>query len=85
MRRLLVAALLIAAPTYAQALELNGQYRQGGLVVGQARPGATVTLDGKAVDVAQNGAFVFGFGRNAGAKATLRVTEGTDVDGKSVV
>lgn len=79
MKKLLAAALLISAPTYAQALELNGQYMQGGLVVGQARPGATVTLDGKAVDVAQNGAFVFGFGRNAGAKATLRVTEGTHV------
>lgn len=73
MRVWLIAVLcLLALP--AHAVELSGQFVQGGLVVGQAGPGARVTLDGVAVDVAANGAFVFGFGRNAKVRAELVVT-----------
>lgn len=82
MKKVLVAALLFAFP--AQALDLNGAYMQGGLVVGHARPGAIVTLDGTPIDVAANGAFVFGFGRNAANNATLRVIEGGHVDARTL-
>lgn len=64
-------AVLMAFPAFS--LDLNGQFVQGGLVTGRAQPGAVVTLDGEAVDVAANGAFVFGFGRDADATATLAV------------
>lgn len=73
MRLWLLIALVFALP--AHAVELNGQFVQGGLVMGQAQPGATVSLDGDAVDVAANGAFVFGFGRDAAAKSKLVVIE----------
>lgn len=69
---LTMGLLLVTLP--AQALELSGAFTQGGLVVGQVEPGAAVTLDGAALDVAANGAFVFGFGRDAGPKARLEVT-----------
>lgn len=68
----LVIAFCAAFP--AHALDLSGQFVQGGLVVGQAEPGSMVTLDGSGVDVASGGAFVFGFGRDANPKAQLVVT-----------
>ena len=67
-----VIALCIAFP--AHALDLSGQFVQGGLVVGQAEPGSMVTLDGLSIDVASDGAFVFGFGRDANPSAQLVVT-----------
>jgi murein DD-endopeptidase MepM/ murein hydrolase activator NlpD len=44
------------------------------LLRGKAEPGARVTLDGQAVRVAPDGSFIFGFGRDAPAKAMLDVT-----------
>jgi len=70
---LVVALAFFALP--AHALDLSGSFKQGGLVVGRVVPGGIVTLDGKALEVAPNGAFVFGFGRDARPKALLRVNE----------
>jgi len=71
-RVLVVVLALFALP--AHALELHGAFKQGGLVIGKSVPGAHVTLDGEAVDTATDGAFVIGFGRDAKAKAVLKVT-----------
>lgn len=74
--RVLIAAIAALFALPASALELNGSFTQGGLVIGQTEPGATVTLDGAPVEVADNGAFVIGFGRDAKPKAVLDVVEG---------
>ncbi len=66
-------AFFIAAPP-AAALDLKGNFTQGGLVVGRVAPGDSVTLDGQAVRVAADGAFLIGFGRDAAAAAELAVT-----------
>ncbi len=47
---------------------------QGGMIIGRAAPGSTVTLDGQRVRVAPDGRFVFGFGREAKPAAVLEVT-----------
>lgn len=74
MKRLMFAiAVLFALPV--SALELNGSFVQGGLVVGKAIPGSTVRLNGESIDVAGNGSFVFGFARDAKPSALLSVTE----------
>jgi murein DD-endopeptidase MepM/ murein hydrolase activator NlpD len=62
-----------AAPGWAGTLSLEGAIEQGGLVRGKTEPGAIVTLDGRAVRVAPDGNFVFGFGRDAPAKAALDI------------
>ncbi|MBC7952454.1 MAG: M23 family metallopeptidase [Rhodospirillaceae bacterium] len=67
-------ALLFSLP--AHALDLHGKFEQGGIVRGQAQPGASVTLDGRAVPVDAEGRFLLGFGREAEAQAAL------DVDGE---
>lgn len=70
----LAVALSLAAPCWGAELVLNGPIEQGGLVVGVTPPGAAVTLDGRALRVAPDGSFVFGFGRDAPAHAALDVT-----------
>lgn len=67
----LVVAALVAGT--AQAAELNGRPEQGGLVVGQAHPAATVKLDGRPVPVDAQGRFLLGFGRDAPEHAVLEV------------
>ena len=69
----LIALLLTAAPALADPLTLDGPIEQGGLVHGRTEPGAKVTLDGRAVRVAADGGFVFGFGRDAPATAALDI------------
>lgn len=63
--------LLMAGPSAAAPLTLTPAPIQGGLVQGKTEPGATITLDGKAVAVAESGLFVLGFGRDAKATASL--------------
>jgi exodeoxyribonuclease VII large subunit len=72
---LLALALLLALTGGAQAgtLRLEGTMEQGGLVRGRVDPGARVSLDGENIRVAPDGRFIFGFGRDAPAKATLDV------------
>ncbi len=71
MRCFLILCVFFALP--AQALDLNGAFAQGGLVIGQAAPGSVITLDGEAVTSAVNGAFVIGFAGNAKATVRLKV------------
>jgi murein DD-endopeptidase MepM/ murein hydrolase activator NlpD len=76
MRRFLLAfaaILLLAAPALGGTLSLDGTLEQGGLIRGTVSPGATVNLDGKALRVAPDGHFIFGFGRDAPAQAALDV------------
>ena len=68
-----ILAALIAAPSWAGTLTLEGAIEQGGLVRGKTDPGAQVMLDGRAVRVAPDGGFIFGFGRDAPDHATLDV------------
>lgn len=69
MRRPLILPLLIlvlsACMTKADGeLSLSGALKQGGMLIGQATPGARVTHNGKAVEVYEDGHFLIGFGRD---------------------
>ena len=58
-----------------QALELEGEPIQGGLMFGLCNPGCAVYLDDREVMVAADGRFVIGFDRDEGGERQLRVTE----------
>jgi|SRR5215469_2030310 len=75
MIRFALAALLafVATNAFAGSVTLDGTLTQGALIRGFAGSGAHVTLDGKSVRVAPDGHFIFGFGRDAPAHATLDV------------
>jgi len=57
----------------AAALELEGSFRQGGLVFGTTEPGTDVRLAERSVRVSPEGRFVIGFGRDAEGVAELRL------------
>jgi murein DD-endopeptidase MepM/ murein hydrolase activator NlpD len=69
----LAALLLLGGAAQAKTLTLDGTVTQGGLIEGQVDPGASVTLGGKKLRVAPDGRFIFGFGRDAAAKASLDI------------
>ena len=69
--RLVLLAALAIAPVTVHALDLDGKLVQGGLVLGTSVPGASVTLDGRAVPVTPDGRFVFGFGRESYEERSL--------------
>lgn len=72
MRVWLVAMWVVLGGT-AQAVELTGRLEQGGVALGQARPGAAIQLDGRAVPADALGHFLLGFGRDAPEQAILEV------------
>jgi len=71
----LLALICLLAPATAAAgtLSLDGPQIQGGLVIGATEPGAKASLDGKPVRVDGAGAFLIGFGRDAGPRARLLI------------
>ena len=73
MIRLALVLTVLVAPALAQDVVLEGQLTQGGLVIGKALPGTQVTLDGNPLRLAQDGRFVFGFGRDHPAEAMLSI------------
>lgn len=76
MKALLAAAVLtVCAPAAGAAggLQLDGHFTQGGLVYGRALPGTEVRLDGHAVRISPDGAFLLGFGREAPSSARLEL------------
>ena len=71
---LFLLSLVLTGPSARAAeLALEGDFLQGGLIFGQAAPGAEVTLDGRRVRVTEAGRFIFGFGRDAPRGAVLEV------------
>jgi murein DD-endopeptidase MepM/ murein hydrolase activator NlpD len=78
-RRAFMAALAalpaaLAARAGRAAVTLDGNFIQGGLVVGDAGAGAQVRLDDAEISVFADGRFLLGFGRDAPAKAALRLS-----------
>jgi murein DD-endopeptidase MepM/ murein hydrolase activator NlpD len=69
-RAVFLLLLFAASPALAE-VTFEGQFVQGGLVQARTTPDATVTLDGRKLRLTPDGAFLIGFGRDAGATATL--------------
>lgn len=75
MRRPFAILCLVLLPMAAQAeIAFDGVFAQGGIVFGQTEPGTELVLDDLPVRVDGDGAFVFGFHRDAPATSTLVVT-----------
>ena len=60
---LILTALLAMTSTHADIL-LTGEIKQGGLVVGKAPSGSSITLNNEPLAVSKGGDYVFGFGRD---------------------
>lgn len=69
-------------PPERRSFGFEGAMSQGGVVLGSAPSGTTsLMLDGRPVDLAPDGRFLIGFGRDAGSTATLvaRLENGGEV------
>ena len=66
---ILTFALVYAAEVHAISFE--GEFTQGGLLVGQVLEGQTVSYKGKALKLTTNNQFLLGLGRNAPAITTV--------------
>jgi len=62
-------ALLFAVELHAISFE--GEFKQGGLLIGQVQEGQTVSYQGKALKLTTNNQFLLGLGRNAPAITTV--------------
>lgn len=72
MKRKIFSMLIVAMsslPTYA--LEFQGTWQQGAVLIGRVDKGTQVQFAGRSVRVADNGQFVIGLGRDAESQATL--------------
>lgn len=84
MKRLFALLALLASVCVTPALHaeepmvksLNGDFTQGGLVIGQTVPGAKVEFNGQEIKVSEEGYFVFGFHRDMPESATLTISKG---------
>jgi len=78
MTRFVMAALavLCLSSTETQALELDGEPVQGGLIFGSSAPGSRVFLDGNEIMVSPEGRFVLGFDRDESGERSLVVRDG---------
>jgi murein DD-endopeptidase MepM/ murein hydrolase activator NlpD len=70
---LIILLLLTAQP--ACAMTLQGDYVQGGMLIGQVAPGSQVTVNGKSVKVSKSGEFLVGFDRDAPLQHKLVVSQ----------
>ena len=75
MKRCLLLLVLLCLPLPGQAgeLVLEGEFRQGGLLLGQVPPGSEVQFEGRALRVSEEGRFLLGFGRDFGPTARLEL------------
>lgn len=55
-------------------IRLEGQFIQGGMIVGQAPVGTRLQFQQRALPVSADGTFAFGFGRDDSSPQTLQVT-----------
>ncbi len=65
--------ILFSTPAFA--VDLEGVFKQGGMIRGQADPDTKVFLDGEEIRVDSQGRFVFGFGRDAAETAILKIVK----------
>lgn len=69
----LISWLLALFSPLAHALSLEGDFLQGGMVIGQTDPGDQVKFDGVTIRVSDEGLFLLGFGRDDALQHTLVV------------
>ncbi len=76
----LLIGIFSLLPGLGQALSLEGDMIQGGMVIGQTEPGSQVVFDGSRIRVSDEGVFLLGFGRDDKLNHTLSIER----DGKVV-
>ena len=71
----LLIGVSLSAAGAGSVVEWRGTWQQGGLLLGQVEPGATVSYQGEIIKTTVEGQFLVGFGRNAPARSIFVITD----------
>lgn len=71
LQQIAVFTLLMLVSMVSAALELKGEWQQGGVIVGKVPSGTQVEYRGKKLQLSPAGEFVIGLGRDAAEQAAL--------------
>ena len=71
--------LLMSVGTVVNALELKGEWQQGGLILGKVPPETQVEYQGRRLQISSAGEFVLGLGRDAAKQASIVVIDANGV------
>lgn len=69
----LVAFLCLSISSAVSSAELSGEWIEGGLIIGSADPGSSISFKGEAVKVSDQGLFVLGLHRDEDEPVDLRI------------
>ena len=70
-RNILILPFALLFAVELHAISFEGEFKQGGLLIGQVQEGQTVSYQGKALKLTTNNQFLLGLGRNAPAITTV--------------
>ena len=71
MRIILILPFALLFAVELHAISFEGEFKQGGLLIGQVQEGQTVSYQGKTLKLTTNNQFLLGLGRNAPAITTV--------------
>lgn len=81
-RWIMAAMLLCSCSAPLSALTLEGEWQQGGTLIGKVAPGSEVQVDGRGLRLSPEGRFIFGLGRDQKGPVEVTVRQ---PDGKVTV
>jgi len=73
----LLALVFVLMSSSVCALQIEGVWQPGAMIVGQAEPGAEVYFKGHRIAVTPQGQFVLGLGRDAHGTVQIKVVQGS--------
>lgn len=77
LQKIAALVVLMLVGTAASALELKGEWQQGGVIVGKVPQGTQVEYGEKKLQISSAGEFVIGLGRDAAQHAKIVITDST--------
>jgi murein DD-endopeptidase MepM/ murein hydrolase activator NlpD len=72
-RNILIIATALIFSNELYAVSFDGEFTQGGLVIGQLQAGQSVSYEGRKLQITSGNQFLLGFGRNAPAEVSIVV------------
>jgi murein DD-endopeptidase MepM/ murein hydrolase activator NlpD len=75
LQRIATLVLLILTSMASSALELQGEWQQGGVIIGKVPQGTQVTYREKQLQISPEGEFVIGLGRDAAGQVSFVTTD----------
>lgn len=82
-RNVLIIATALIFSKELYAVSFDGEFTQGGLVIGQLKAGQSVSYEGRKLQITSSNQFLLGFGRNAPAEVSIVIYD-TDKQSETI-